>query len=322
MIIDEQYINNLILSNAEETLTLEFKSKGALNNNKEIAKDVSAMANSAGGILIYGINESNHKADSIDFIDGNKFTKETLERIIHSNVHRKIPNLKIVPIRFNQKIEKSIYAIVIPESIESPHMVEKKYYKRLNFESVGMEEYEVRNLYFRTNKPKIAFVKPLFELEKPNGISLNNESNKMYSIQGNIYLYLKNTGDSISRNYKAVIILPEKLLQEKHINPKDEIYELSSYKENNSIVISSSFNVPIFPGENKSKLMRIPIRVHGSHIDEYLNGKLKITLFHDGGIVKKAWSLTKIITNNGNSYNKSDFQFLKPCILKPEDFKK
>lgn len=44
-----------------ESLQLEFKGSGALSKNPdgraEIAKDVSAMANAAGGTIIYGIAE-------------------------------------------------------------------------------------------------------------------------------------------------------------------------------------------------------------------------------------------------------------------------
>ena len=49
-------INNLIESAAEESIHLDFKASGSLANQneskKEIAKDVSAFANSDGGIII------------------------------------------------------------------------------------------------------------------------------------------------------------------------------------------------------------------------------------------------------------------------------
>src|SRR5690606_19203108 len=38
----------------------------------------------------------------------------------------------------------------IPKSIEAPHLAkDKRFYKRFNFESVSMEEYEIRQLYGR-----------------------------------------------------------------------------------------------------------------------------------------------------------------------------
>ena len=57
----ESRLQNYITSEIEESLTLEYKSAEALDRNetkkKEITKDVSAMANSAGGIIVYGISE-------------------------------------------------------------------------------------------------------------------------------------------------------------------------------------------------------------------------------------------------------------------------
>jgi len=89
----------------------------------EIVKDVSSFANSAGGMIIYGIKELNHVADSFTFIDGNIYTKEWIEQVIQSGIQRKIEGLKIFPVRFDDNIEKSIYVIKIPESFSAPHIL-------------------------------------------------------------------------------------------------------------------------------------------------------------------------------------------------------
>ncbi|WP_417558787.1 helix-turn-helix domain-containing protein [Mesoflavibacter zeaxanthinifaciens] len=68
-----EYLNSLIENKVEENLNLDYKAAGALDkqNNKtsEISKDVSALANSDGGILIYGIIEdkvNKHLPEKID----------------------------------------------------------------------------------------------------------------------------------------------------------------------------------------------------------------------------------------------------------------
>lgn len=157
---DIDFIQSLITNEVEESINIDFKSGEALSKidakKKEISKDVSAFANSNGGIIIYGLNEKNHKADSISFINGNEFTKEWLEQVISSTIQRNIPDLKIFPIRNKGFIEETIYIVQIPESFEAPHICkDKKFYKRYNFESVAMEEYEVRNLYGRKIKSKL-----------------------------------------------------------------------------------------------------------------------------------------------------------------------
>lgn len=157
---DWEFVNSLIKNNIEESINIDFKSAGALSTidskKKEISKDVSAFANSNGGIIIYGINEIDHKASSVSFVDGNEFTKEWLEQVISSTIQRNIPNLKIFPIRKDALITQTVYVVQIPESLEAPHICkDKKFYRRYNFESVAMEEYEVRQLYGRTVKSKL-----------------------------------------------------------------------------------------------------------------------------------------------------------------------
>jgi hypothetical protein len=53
---DEAKLNELIRDKIEENLNLEYKGAGALARDEksklEITKDVSAMANSAGGVLL------------------------------------------------------------------------------------------------------------------------------------------------------------------------------------------------------------------------------------------------------------------------------
>lgn len=108
-------INAILLTNAEESTYLEFKKATSLNKGdkerKEIAKDISAMANADGGVIIYGIDEVDHKASEISFIDGREYTKEWIEQIIMSNTQRTLRSFKVIPIRVDNKIEQSIYIV-------------------------------------------------------------------------------------------------------------------------------------------------------------------------------------------------------------------
>lgn len=150
----------LINNEAEESVHLDFKAAGSLSKDDkkktEIAKDVSAFANSDGGIIVYGIEEQEHKAHALSYIDGNTYTKEWLEQVIQDNIQRRIEGLEIFPIREDSDITKTIYVVKIPRSSNTPHMsADKCYYKRNNFRSVKMEEYEVRDLFYRESTPNL-----------------------------------------------------------------------------------------------------------------------------------------------------------------------
>lgn len=165
----EEDIQLLIKDKIEESNTLEYKRAEALSREprckKEISKDVSSFANSEGGVIIYGIEEEDNVASELSFVDGNEFSKEWLSQIIESNIKRKIDGLKIHPIRFNSEMEKTIYVVQIPCDINIPHMAsDKKFYRRLQSRSEPMEEYEVRNLYFRATSTKLKILPPQITL--------------------------------------------------------------------------------------------------------------------------------------------------------------
>lgn len=155
-------INYLILNKIEENIHLDYKAAGVLEKTDkkraEVTKDVSAFANSDGGIIIYGIVEEEFKPKEVSFIDGNVYTKEWLESVIQL-IQPRIEGIRIIPVRGNGDVNHSIYIVKIPRSDAVPHMAkDHKYYKRFNFMSVPMEDYEVKDLYNRVSTPKLRIV--------------------------------------------------------------------------------------------------------------------------------------------------------------------
>jgi hypothetical protein len=144
----------LVDTQVQEDLHLDYKRSQALvgqNRHGEIAKDVSAFANSDGGVILYGVIEKDHIPVDIDVgVDHRKYSRERLEQVIRSNITPRIDDLLIVPIPLST--DKCIYAVKIPKSYRAPHqdMTTKKYYKRYNFESVPMEDYEINDIRGRS----------------------------------------------------------------------------------------------------------------------------------------------------------------------------
>jgi hypothetical protein len=114
---------------------------------------VSAFANSAGGQIIYGIEEKDQKPRKID--QGSDLTREWIEQVIDSNVQPRVDGLVITPISISSG--RNAYVLTIPQALgRAPHQApDKKYYKRQNFQSVPMEDYEIRDAFRRTTTPEL-----------------------------------------------------------------------------------------------------------------------------------------------------------------------
>lgn len=165
-------IENLILNQVEENIHLDYKAADALQKTdgkkKEISKDISAFANSDGGIVIYGVKEftepsKKYLPEKTDPIDRNLISKEWLEQVINSNVSPRIDGIKITPISVVSGNDKVIYVVEIPKSNTAHQAVDQRYYKRFNFESVAMYDYEIRDVMNRKKFPKIELS---FEIEQ------------------------------------------------------------------------------------------------------------------------------------------------------------
>lgn len=160
---NEQKLKQLINNKVEESLTLEYKAADALTNSdskkKEITKDVSAIANSAGGTIIYGISEyaeeNKNYPEKIDPINLNntRLTKEWLQQVIN-NIRPRI-DVEIIPIYIESSENNVVYVVNIPQGSTAHQATDYRYYKRFNSISVPMEDYEIRDIMSRLKFPDI-----------------------------------------------------------------------------------------------------------------------------------------------------------------------
>ncbi|MBN3886055.1 MULTISPECIES: AlbA family DNA-binding domain-containing protein [unclassified Nostoc] len=162
----EETILSMIKDKVQESLELDYKECPAifpLTDKKkiELSKDVSAFANSAGGRIIYGIKENGQIPTEIDTgFDPNTLSKERLEQTINSNIHPRINELIIKQIELvTTNPGHVLYVVSIPQATtRAPHQAaDKKYYKRFNFESFAMEDYEIRDILRRATTPDLHF---------------------------------------------------------------------------------------------------------------------------------------------------------------------
>jgi hypothetical protein len=156
-------IQALVDNEEPESVTLEYKREidTSPGGKKELAKDVSAMANSQGGHLIIGLAEEDHRPQMPDHFVGRMLgqqkVEEWLEQVLNSNVQPRV-GLRIRPISVPDTAAECVVVIEIPQSPRVPHMVttegEKRYYVRHNFQTLPAEEYEVRDMFERGGKTR------------------------------------------------------------------------------------------------------------------------------------------------------------------------
>lgn len=241
-------IESLIANEVEENIHLDYKESGSISKEDkkrtEITKDVSAFANSDGGIIIYGLSEKDHyKPGTFSYIDGNIFSKEWLENVINL-IQPRIDGVKIHPIRIDNDLSKSIYIVKIPRSEHAPHMArDKRYYKRFNFMSEPMEDYEVKDIIHRHNSPTLEIVGA--SLERKESQKFNDDNTVIFSFK----CWIKNTGSRISKYYKLSALffnLPKGISCNNQLaDGKISSMNICEY----CFKISSHNNEPIFSGE-------------------------------------------------------------------------
>lgn len=208
----EQDLIELVSIKQEEGLQLEFKRADALDpgkerNKTEISKDVSAFANSVGGTIVYGIRESSakpHFAEAMSPIAACTCPKEWLEQIINSRIHPRIQGVLINCVELKSTCPGHFaYVVCIPASNTAHQASDRKYYKRFNFESVPMEDYEVRQTMNRTSYP--AYQIRLFPLQIGSGVN---------RIEFRFACTIENVTEIVGRDVSAVIFAPREFIRQ------------------------------------------------------------------------------------------------------------
>lgn len=237
------YIDSFI----EESLTLEYKAADSLargdGKKTEITKDVSAMANSAGGMIVYGLKEhtdptKKHLAETINPIDRMQFPKEWLEQIIN-NIRPRISGVIIHSINLSTGANDVAYVVEIPQSNTAHQATDHRYYRRYNFQSIAMEDHEIRDVMNRASSPDASI--EFKHLRKEITSSLHS-----YRLE----IFVKNLGIQVINHFQLEFTFP-RIIGYTHnlIHKRDHIY-LRSSKTHDHLIIYHSKTV-LFPNEER-----------------------------------------------------------------------
>jgi len=139
-------VRSLIQSRIEEGLTLEYKEE-VDRDSKDIAKDISAFANTEGGTIIYGVKSQDKIAIDLNWLE-NVGVDERIQNIAMTTIHPRLEEVKVIRIPNPENGSQTVYVVDIPKSPNQPHMVFNRYYIRRGSVSSAMEDAEVKSALF------------------------------------------------------------------------------------------------------------------------------------------------------------------------------
>ncbi len=165
-------------SSQQEGLTLDFKTavdernRAIFSNGKItkvgrqiLARTISAFANSAGGIIICGV-DCRRNEDGIDCvskltpIEGIESVVTSLNHEVGNLIQPSISGLEIAHILSATKEGYGYLLISVPRSERRPHRSEapkqKQYFKRSGSSSFEMEHYDIEEAFRRVDSPDLA----------------------------------------------------------------------------------------------------------------------------------------------------------------------
>ncbi len=143
-------IEGLTSSGEPESVVLDYKraiSGSDPRDKGELAKDVSAFANSQGGLILIGVEERGakpvHPPIGIERMLGQQKVEEWIDQVIASNISPRVP-VAMQVIDHPTEDSRCIVAIQAPASPRAPHMVTtdgdnryyRRYFKRQQYQSL------------------------------------------------------------------------------------------------------------------------------------------------------------------------------------------
>ena len=205
------FIRELIELSEPEGLHLEFKRKSnpdgqrALSNEdlRNYRRALSGFANSAGGVLVWGVGETKGGAKrsyaSAPIESPNTFV-QTLNDVLPTAVSRAIVGVRNSAFPLDDG-DSGFVVTFVPESSLAPHRAEssgdKHYYKRVGSSFLVMEHYEIEDMFGRRQKPRLE-------------IDLGYEQDQVGHAYHNYILnaHVHNSGRAMARYFKVELDFP------------------------------------------------------------------------------------------------------------------
>lgn len=162
-------IKSIVTNRIPEGVSLEYKSSAVISGREvnAICKAISALANSAGGYFVTGIDSNNGEPTGLDGGVTGPSRLDWLHKIINANT---FPSIESVEVTELNESTGRYYIIAVPPSPQAPHQnSDKRYYKRRGTHSEPMEHYEIEDV---RNRPKRGAAPVRIGLIARNGLAM------------------------------------------------------------------------------------------------------------------------------------------------------
>lgn len=181
-------IENIVSQKVKETANIDWKRSLPRDSQSkewrgEFAKDVAAMANSGGGVIVFGVEEDHVTTEAIQIVDVGTFSDATardLRSIAYTAITPPVHGVMIDPVS-DGKI--TVVVMTIPSSNDAPHLISRNQYFgapiRVDTGTDWMKERQLEISYRERMETKMRRSSDLYELLKEAIANNGGSSDRM-----------------------------------------------------------------------------------------------------------------------------------------------
>ncbi|MBP8000895.1 MAG: ATP-binding protein [Chloroflexi bacterium] len=300
-------LEQLIKDERQENQYLDYKAADSISSAEskktDISKDISAMANASGGVIIYGIQEKQDNKNlpgSIDPIDQTRYSKDWLANVISDNIQPRIEGLLIHPVHVGPDADHFVYVVEIPQSTTAHQARDNRYYSRYNSKSQPMTDSQIRDVMGRSQHPQIDLS---FQFRHSHGGLINDHDliitahngGRIYAQYVNCTIYLP-MSLTLPRHTlfdrDLMIIEGKQYLIVKYSNShRDIIVQRDSEGLQKSRSLGSTWFKPILPDTEHQWIHNLPHRINYSDLPS--EEAIHWQIFADNASAKSGVTLLK-----------------------------
>jgi hypothetical protein len=281
-------IEALIAEGSRESEVLEYKTAGSPFTDREkaeVVKDLTGMANSLGGLIVYGVaTDPTDKTLPVKVVPIEPKNIETLDRVINAQVR---PPIQGIRKRLIPEVNPRLMLVDVPESQDPPHqsLYDKRYYRRSGVECLPMEHDLVALKFGRRLSPVLELV------PQPLSAPGDYQGDPPWTVPCRLRFFINNLGRRVGREVVALLRFPASSMLQVHdfrhtLENIDRLYDGIQARQfgNHTSVYHPGMNTSVaeidfsFAKAEKSSLAELPLIEWTLFADEMLPRTGVVTL--------------------------------------------